>query len=203
MLFILQSSHSAAPAHTDSTTSTSTRPHAARLIKKLAYFQKRAPRELARYFARARRGDARGASDAVVETILDSISAYHRGVLSLHYSGREWPEAVTEALGEFESIAIRLYCADHPATGTTSSLERAAAECIAAKAAVADTDPEAACMLLTLSSRAARHHEKAIRAYAKAARRYAVDAVSPTHATTPANRDPSRLSALTNEGVNR
>ena len=59
------------------------------------------------------------------------------------------------------------------ATGSTPELERAAAQWLAAKAAVADIDEDASAMLFDLMVRASRHYERAVRAYAKAARRSA------------------------------
>jgi hypothetical protein len=108
-----------------------------------------------------------------VEAILGSLSGYHLGVLSLHHGARVWPEAVTKKLHGFASLGVRLYCADHPATGSTPDLERAAAERIAAMAAVADDDKEASEMLFRLMIRASSHYDRAVRAYAKAARRCA------------------------------
>jgi hypothetical protein len=151
----------------------SDRPSAVRRIASLARFEERAPGELAGYFARSQSGEPLRAEDADVEAILGSLSGYHRGVLSLHHGARVWPEAVTRALCGFASLGVRLYCADHPATGSTPELERAAAEGLAAKAAVADVDKEASAMLFDLMVRASRHYERAVRAYAKAARRSA------------------------------
>ena len=144
-----------------------------RRIPSLARFEERAPDELAAYFARARSGEPLRPEDADVEAIFGSLSGYHRGVLSLHHSARVWPPVVTKALDGFASLGVRLYCADHPATGSTPELERAAAEHLAAKAVVAKTDKEASAMLLDLMIRASAHYEKAVRAYAKAARRLA------------------------------
>jgi hypothetical protein len=151
------------------------RPSSVRLrrIPPLAHFEERAPDELAAYFARKRSGQPLRPEDADVEAIFGSLSGYHRGVLSLHHSARVWPPAVTKALDGFASLGIRLYCADHPATGSTPELERAAAEHLAAKAAVADSDKEASAMLFDLMIRASVHYDKAVRAYAKAARRLA------------------------------
>jgi len=77
------------------------------------------PSSVARYFARSQSGEPLQAEDVHVEAILGSLSGYHRGVLSLHYGARVWPEAVTKALHGFATLGIRLYCADHPATGST------------------------------------------------------------------------------------
>ncbi len=139
----------------------------------LARFEERAPDELAAYFARVRSGEPLRPEDADVEAIFGSLSGYHRGVLSLHHSARVWPEAVTKALHGFATLGVRLYCADHPAAGSTPELERAAAETLAAKAAVADTDKDASAMLFDLFIRASTHYDKAVHAYAKAARRRA------------------------------
>jgi hypothetical protein len=144
-----------------------------RRVARLARFEERAPGELARYFARSQSGEALQAKDADVEAILGSLSGYHRGVLSLHHGASVWPESVTKALSGFASLGVRLYCADHPATGSTPELERAAAELLAAKAAVADVDKEASTLLFDLMVRASRHYDRAVRAYAKAARRLA------------------------------
>ena len=144
-----------------------------RRVARLARFEECAPGELAGYFARSQSGEALQAKDADVEAILGSLSGYHRGVLSLHHGVRVWPKAVTKALMGYASLGVRRYCADHPATGSTRELERAAAECLAAKAAVAEVDNEAAAMLLDLVVGASRHYERAVRAYAKAARRSA------------------------------
>jgi len=144
-----------------------------RRIPPLARFEERAPDELAAYFARARSGEPLRPQDAEVEAIFGSLSGYHRGVLSLHHSARVWPEAVTKALHGFATLGVRLYLADHPATGSTPELERAAAEHLAAKAAVAGTDKDAHAMLFDLMLRASAHYDRAVRAYAKAARRLA------------------------------
>jgi hypothetical protein len=128
---------------------------------------------VAAYFERAQSGQPLPAEDAVVEAILGSLSAYHRGVLSLHHRVRVWPAAVTKVLGGYVNLGIRLYCADHPASGSTSELERAAAETLAAKAAIAEDDKDACFLLADLTGRAAAHYDRAIRAYAKAARRRA------------------------------
>jgi hypothetical protein len=151
----------------------SDRPSAVRRIDKLARFEERAPGELARYFARSQSGEPLQAEDARVEAILGPLSGYHRGVLSLHHGARVWPEAVTKALYGFATLGVRLYCADHPATGSTPQLERAAAERLVAMAAVADDDKEASAVLFGLMIRASRHYDRAVRAYAKAARRSA------------------------------
>jgi hypothetical protein len=151
----------------------SDRPSSVRRIEKLARFEDRAPGQLARYFARSQSGEPLQAEDADVEAILGSLSGYHRGVLSLHHGARVWPEAVAKALDGFASLGVRLYCADHPATGSTADLERAAAVRIVAMAAVADVDKEASAMLFGLMIRASSHYDRAVRAYAKAARRRA------------------------------
>jgi len=158
---------SASPAHAPD------RPSTVRRIASLARFEERAPGELAGYFARSQSGEPLQAEDADVGAILGSLSAYHRGVLSLHHRARAWPEAVTKALSGFASLGVRLYCADHPATGSTPELERVAAEGLAAKAAVADVDKDASAMLIDLVVRASSHYDTAVRAYAKAARRLA------------------------------
>lgn len=67
------------------------------------------------------------------------------------------------------SPGVCLSCADHPATGSTADLERAAAVRIVAMAAVADVDKEASAMLFGLMIRASSHDDRAVRAYAKAA----------------------------------
>lgn len=151
------------------------RPSSVRLrrIPPLAHFEERAPKELAAYFARVRSGEPLRPEDADVAAIFGSLSGYHRGVLSLHHAARVWPPAVTKSLQEFATLGVRLYCADHPATGSTPELERAAAEHLAAMAAVTETDKDASALLVDLYVRASDHYHRAVRAYAKAARRLA------------------------------
>jgi hypothetical protein len=151
----------------------SDRPSGVRRIDNLAHFEERAPAQLAGYFARSQRGEPLRPEDTEVEAIFGSLGGYHRGVLSLHHRARVWPEAVAKALHGFPSLGVRLYLADHPATGSTPALERAAAEHLAAKAAVADVDKDAHAMLFDLGIRASAHYDRAVRAYAKAARRRA------------------------------
>ena len=162
----LQDSASPSPAPPD-------RPSTTRRIASPEPFEEHTPGDLAGYFARSQSGEPLQAQDADVGAILASLSGYDRGVLTLHHRARVWPEAVTKALHGFASLGIRLYCADHPATGSTPELERAAAEVLAAKAAVAAVDADASAMLHDLVLRASDHHDCAVRAYANAARRRA------------------------------
>jgi hypothetical protein len=81
--------------------------------------------------------------------------------------------AVTKALYGFAARGVRLDRADHPATASTAELERAAAERLAATAAVADVDKEVSAMLSGLVIPASSHYDRAVRAQAKAARRRA------------------------------
>ena len=74
---------------------------------------------------------------------------------------------MTRALYGFAARGVRL------ATASTAELERAAAERLAAMAAVADVDKEASAMLCGLVIRASSHYDRAVRGYAKAARRRA------------------------------
>ena len=149
------------------------RPRAPRKVASLARFEARAPRQLAGYFARSQNGALARASDAEVEAILATISTFHRAVLSLHYGTRVWPERLATALSGYTAIAIRLECADHPGVGSTWQLEQEAVERLVAKAAVAESDPAASESLLSLEIRAMRHYRRAVRAFAKAARRIA------------------------------
>jgi len=144
-----------------------------RRVPSLDQFEEQARAQLPGYFARSRSGQPLDAADADVEAILGSLSAYHRGVLSLHHSARVWPEHVVKGLCGYANLGVRLYCADHPASGSTPDLERAAAETLAAKAAVEGVEKAAAALLADLMGRAMAHHDAAVRAYAKAARRCA------------------------------
>jgi hypothetical protein len=124
-----------------------------------------AERELEAYFARRRAAAPRDAEDEMVEATLASISAYHRGVLTLHHDARTWPEGVVAALSPYASIGVRLDCADHPGAGSTPALEQVAAQRIAALFAAEGDKSQ---RLTLLFSRAMTHHMRAIRGYAKA-----------------------------------
>jgi hypothetical protein len=121
----------------------------------------RAEHQLERYFARRR--DGRRSQN--VEGVLAALSAYHRGVLSLHYADRSWPSPVKTAFRGFASLAIRLDCCDHPASGSTPALEAAAAERLAAIVAAEGPHAET---VTDLFHRAIDHFHRAVRAYAKA-----------------------------------
>ncbi len=121
----------------------------------------RAERELARYFARRHDRQRR----QTVEGVLAGLSGYHRGVLSLHYASRSWPDLVEKAFGRFASLAIRLDCCDHPASGSTPALEAVAADRLAA---IVAADGPRAKTVTRLLRRATRHFDRAVRAYAKA-----------------------------------
>jgi hypothetical protein len=72
--------------------------------------------------------EVRGAA-AQIDAWLKSVAAFHRGALSLRYRRREWPGAIEREFGELSSLAVRLECAAHPATGKTNrELEQAAVE---------------------------------------------------------------------------
>jgi len=72
--------------------------------------------------------EVRGAA-AQIDAWLKSVAAFHRGALSLRYRRREWPGAIVSEFGELSSLAVRLECAAHPATGKTNrELEQAAVE---------------------------------------------------------------------------
>jgi hypothetical protein len=129
-------------------------------VPKLLELEHRAAEDLAEHFAAPQ-----GEGSAEVEENLRAISAYRRGVLTLHYRPRVWPAAVENALKPYTSLAIRLYCADHPAPGSTPGLEAAAAARIAEMAAAGDQSA-----LSKLECRASCHHGRALRAYAKALR---------------------------------
>jgi hypothetical protein len=144
------------------------RESAPRLAANRATLKRRAENELETYFARTRdAGPRTTARDHAVAATLASISAYHRGVLTLYYDARTWPDEVTKALGEYASIGVRLNCADHPAVGSTPTLERAAAQRIVALVTVEGSN---ASVLVDLWARAAEHHDRALRAYVKALR---------------------------------
>jgi hypothetical protein len=146
-------------------------------IPKLVELEKRAAEDLAAHFAAPQ-----GEGSAEVEENLRAVSAYHRGVLTLHYRPRPWPAAVEKALSPYTSLAIRLYCADRPAPGSTQWLEEAAAARLAEMAANDDESGDDELALSKLEHRAARHHHRALRAYAKALR---------AKARAAATRDPS------------
>ena len=80
-----------------------------------------------------------------------------------------WPNAVEKAFGAFASLAIRLDCCAHPASGSTPALEAAAAERLAA--VVAAEGPESA-TVTDLWCRATDHFDRAVRAYVKARRKH-------------------------------
>jgi hypothetical protein len=128
----------------------------------LALLERRVERDLRAHFARPSRAAA-SKGDAV-DAVLAAIPPHHRGVLRLNYTPRAWPEAVTKALGQHVGVAIRLYCADHPAEGPTAALEQAAAERIAA----IFTEGLESSNFLDLCRRAAGYHRRALRAYVKA-----------------------------------
>jgi hypothetical protein len=66
---------------------------------------------------------------AQIEAWLKAVPAFHRGALSLRYRRRPWPAAIVRQFGGLSSLAIRLECALHPATGKTNEeLEKAAIE---------------------------------------------------------------------------
>jgi hypothetical protein len=126
--------------------------------------ESRAGRELRAYFAAGGSiASANGASPAV-KAVLDAIPAHHRGALGLHYRARFWSDAVNSALGEDAGVAIRLYCAEHPAAGPTPVLEQAAADRIAAIFAAEGVE---SWTLQKLCDRAHAIHADAVSAYAK------------------------------------
>jgi hypothetical protein len=122
-------------------------------------------RELANYFGR--RSDLPHREDwrETVAAVLAVLPAYHRGVLALHHAGRAWPKPIDKAFGAFASLAIRLDCCDHPASGSTSALEAAAAERLAA--VIAAEGPDSATVAY-LWLRATDHFDSAVHAYATA-----------------------------------
>ena len=125
----------------------------------------RAERELADYFRSSREDGTRNHEHANVESRLQSISAYHRGVLRLYNDARTWPVLVEEAFGHYAAIAIRLDCAAHPTAGSTCTLELLAAERMAAQIT---SDGDMSPRLFNLYCRAVQHYSDAIGAYAKA-----------------------------------
>jgi hypothetical protein len=141
-------------------------------------FEERASRELAAYFASVHGTGPRSADSAEVETILGEVSAYHRGVIALYHDARVWPEPVKKALGAYTALAVRLYCADHPASGSTQALEASAADRLAE---IAAADGAVSLPLMDLENRAYHHYSAALHAYAKAlrARERAATAQSP------------------------
>jgi hypothetical protein len=117
--------------------------------------EERAERELAAYFGRPRDAAALSEDNAEVASLLQSISAYHRGVLGLYHDARTWPAPVKKQFGNYTALAIRLYCADHPAVGSTPTLERLAAEQLAA---TLEAEGNLAPSLFDLHCRAVDHH---------------------------------------------
>jgi hypothetical protein len=138
---------------------------APRLVLTRANLEERAERELAAYFARRRAAAPRNAEDEAVEATFASVSAYHRGVLTLYHDTRTWPEGVVASFRAYAAIAVRLDCADHPAVGSTPALEQVAAQRIAALFAAESHDST---RLNLLHARAWTHHMRAMRAYVKA-----------------------------------
>jgi hypothetical protein len=66
---------------------------------------------------------------ARIDGWLRAIPAYHRGVLSLRFVPREWPEFLREEFEELTSLVVRLECTLHPAVGVpTAALELASVE---------------------------------------------------------------------------
>ncbi len=66
---------------------------------------------------------------AQIEAWLKAVPAFHRGALSLRYTPREWPGAIVREFGDLSSLAVRLECSLHPATGKTNAeLEKASVE---------------------------------------------------------------------------
>jgi hypothetical protein len=135
--------------------------------------------ELARYYTRRQDKRRRGGWRDTVEATLAAIPAYHRGVFSLHYADRSWPDAIRSSFGPYASLAIRLDCCDHPATGSTPSLEAVAAERLAA---VIARDGSGCATVTNLHVRAGNHFASSLRAYAKARRKHR--AIAPTRAAS-------------------
>jgi hypothetical protein len=124
---------------------------------------------------------------AQIEAWLKAMPAFHRGALSLRYTPKEWPPVIVREFRELSSLAVRLECALHPATGKTNreleqaSVERiekaiearnAQIEAIEKATAAQDTTcpkpmPVACVDLVRLDHRAARHVALAIRALGK------------------------------------
>jgi hypothetical protein len=142
------------------------RSKAARSKTKMVDFEERASRELAAYFASVHGTGPRSGDSAEVETILGEVSAYHRGVIALYHDARVWPEPVKKALGAYTALAVRLYCADHPASGPTQALEASAADRLAE---IAAADGAVSLPLMDLENRAYHHYTKALRARERAA----------------------------------
>jgi hypothetical protein len=64
-----------------------------------------------------------------IDAWLKAVPAFHRGALSLRYRPKEWPRAIGREFGDLSSLAVRLECALHPATGKTNAeLEKASVE---------------------------------------------------------------------------
>jgi hypothetical protein len=116
-------------------------------------------------FARPRNDAPLSDDNQEVESVLHTISAYERGVLSLYHTVRAWPAPLLKRLGRYTAIAIRLDCADHPAVGSTPTLEQRAAERLTAS--LTDEGPLSA-RILDLYCRAVEHHADAAEAYFKA-----------------------------------
>jgi hypothetical protein len=129
---------------------------------------------------------------AQIEAWLKAVPAFHRGALSLRYTPKKWPRAIVREFGGLSSLALRLECALHPATGMTNEelekasverIEKALAEREARTAGLADEaagskatsmpqedeDPPlpAGVDIVRLEYRADRHVKLAIRALGK------------------------------------
>ena len=108
----------------------------------------------------------------VIERALQSIAPFHRGALSLWYTGKAWPAELRREFGEATSLVVRLECAAHPSVGhSTEALEAAAVERLSLLIARGATADQRA--LARLETRAGKHYRLAIRALAKARARSA------------------------------
>jgi hypothetical protein len=115
-----------------------------------------------------------------LQTAVLTLSAFHRGALSLWYRDKPWPEVLRRKFGRSTSLVVRLACAATPSVGATEPLEAAAMERLlvwmAGRGSDADDDA-----LGDLEVRAEMYFRRAIRALTKA-----LPSVSPAKAAARA-----------------
>jgi len=117
---------------------------------------------LAAYFAVPTEDRTTEAHDTVTN-ILSTLKPHHRAALAMRHTPRSWPGTLTAQFGKETSLAVRLYCAAHPAVGSTSSLEAAASVALDAHVQAGETD-----VLDDLYVRALEHFDLAEGAFHKA-----------------------------------
>jgi hypothetical protein len=129
-----------------------------------AAFEANAETSLASYFGREP-GAPLTPAHAEVAAVLATLKAHRRAALAMHHGVRVWPEALKTHCGRYASLIVRLYCVDHPATGSTRKVEAAAADQLVA---MIPADGRHHAVLGDLYVRALVHTERATCAFLKA-----------------------------------